>query len=157
MAYDSVDSINAHIKKLEDQRSLIGKRDEQVEKVLGVLRHFAAVLTPAQRRKIAKVVGATVQEGDGEPKARKARKAGKKAGRKLGKVAPRYSLPTGEVWAGRGLTPNAFSAWSESAEGKAWHKANPDEKYPPASGKAAKAKPAKKSTKKASKRAVKSA
>lgn len=53
-------------------------------------------------------------------------------GRSLGKVAPKYRLPTGETWTGRGLAPKVFVAWQKSAEGKAWRAANQDEKFPPA-------------------------
>lgn len=95
-------------------------------------------------------------------------------GRKLGKVAAKYWLPTGETWAGRGLTPKAFATWAKSADGKAWAKANPGAKFPPAAGAVKKApakvvrkagepvkkaarkavkKPAKKVTKKAAKKA----
>lgn len=171
MALTTLQSINAEIKQLEAQRKLIEKRDGEVPKALAVLQKFAKVLSPAQRRQVAKLIGETLD--DKLARAPKAAPASRK-GRKLGKVAPKYRLPTGETWAGRGLTPKAFAAWAKSAEGKAWAQANPGSKFPPASGavkkapakavkKAAKAakktvkKPAKKVAKKAGKKAAKKA
>lgn len=160
MALTTLQSINAEIKQLEAQRKLVEKRDGEVPKALAVLQKFAKVLSPAQRRQVAKLIGETL---DGNPaRAPKAAPASRK-GRKLGKVAPKYRLPTGETWAGRGLTPKAFAAWAKSAEGKAWAQANPGAKFPPASGamkapaKAAKkvAKGAKKATRKAVKKPAK--
>lgn len=87
-------------------------------------------------------------------------------------MAPKYRLPNGETWAGRGLAPQAFSAWAKSVEDRAWANANPAAKFPPADGavnssptravkKASKAttavKPIKKAAKKAAKKAVKKA
>lgn len=174
LALTTLQSNNAEIKNLEAQRKLVEKRDGEVPKALAVLQKFARVLSPAQRRQVAKLVGETLD--DKPARASKAAAASRK-GRKLGKVAPKYRLPTGETWTGRGLTPKAFAAWAKSAEGKAWAQANPGGKFPPASGemkapaKAAKKvangtkkatrkvvkKPAKKLAKKAYKKAVKKA
>jgi len=159
VALTTLQSIDAEIRQLEAQKKLVEKRDAEVPKALAVLQKFAKVLTPAQRRQVGKIIGAVIQ--DAPSVARQARGAGK--ARKLGKVAPKYRLPTGETWTGRGLTPKAFSSWAGSSEGKAWAKANPDAKFPLASAvsartvskKAAK-KIAKKSAKKTSKkRAIK--
>ena len=174
MALTTLQSINAEIKNLEAQRKLVEKRDGEVPKALAVLQKFAKVLSPAQRRQVAKLIGETLD--DKPARAPKAAPASRK-GRKLGKVAPKYRLPTGETWAGRGLTPKAFAAWAKSAEGKAWAQANPGSKFPAADGarktpakatqKVAKAakkatgkavkKPAKKVAKKTGKKAVKKA
>lgn len=131
MALTTLQSINAEIKQLEAQRKLVEKRDGEVPKALAVLQKFAKVLSPSQRRQVAKLIGETLE--DKPARATKAATASRK-GRKLGKVAPKYRLPTGETWAGRGLTPKAFAAWAKSAEGKAWAQANPGAKFPPASG-----------------------
>lgn len=127
----TLQSIDAEIKQLEAQRKLIEKRDGEVPKALAVLQKYAKVLSPAQRRQVAKLIGETLD--DKPARAPKAALVSRK-GRKLGKVAPKYRLPTGETWAGRGLTPKAFAAWAKSAEGKAWAQANPGSKFPPASG-----------------------
>lgn len=131
MGLTTLQSIDAEIKQLEAQRKLIEKRDGEVPKALAVLQKYAKVLSPAQRRQVAKLIGETLDEKPA--RASKAAPAARK-GRKLGKVAPKYRLPTGETWAGRGLTPKAFAAWAKSAEGKAWAQANPGSKFPPASG-----------------------
>lgn len=131
LALTTLQSINAEIKQLEAQRKLVEKRDGEVPKALAVLQKFAKVLSPAQRRQVAKLIGETL---DGNPaRAPKAAPASRK-GRKLGKVAPKYRLPTGETWAGRGLTPKAFATWAKSADGKAWAQANPGSKFPSANG-----------------------
>lgn len=152
MALTTLQSINAEIKQLEAQRKLIEKRDGEVPKALAVLQKYAKVLSPAQRRQVAKLIGETLDEKPA--RAPKAAPAARK-GRKLGKVAPKYRLPTGETWAGRGLTPKAFAAWAKSAEGKAWNQANPGSKFPSADGAGKKAPT--KAVKKASKTAKKAA
>ncbi len=157
MALTTLQSINAEIKQLEAQRKLVEKRDSEVPKALAVLQKYAKVLSPAQRRQVAKLIGETL---DTKPARAPKPVSATRKGRKLGKVAPKYRLPTGETWAGRGLTPKAFAAWAKSAEGKAWAQANPGSKFPPAGG-AVKNTPAKvvkkagKPVKKASRKAVK--
>lgn len=175
MALTTLKSLNAEIKQLEAQKKLVEKRDGEVPKALAVLQKYAKVLSPAQRRQVAKLIGETI---DAKPaRAPKATTASRK-GRKLGKVAPKYRLSSGETWAGRGLAPKVFTAWAKSAAGKAWAKANPGAKFPSAdgavnkapaktvktAGKAAKKitrkavkKPAKKATEKAAKKAAKKA
>lgn len=169
MALTTLKSLDAEIKQLEAQKKLVEKRDGEVPKALAVLQRYAKVLTPAQRRQVAKLIGETI-----DVKLVRAAKsaAGPLKGRKLGKVAAKYRLPSGETWAGRGLTPKAFTNWAKSAEGKAWAMANSGAKYPPADSavkkaptkavkKASKAKtarkPIKKSPKKATRKAVKKA
>ncbi len=152
MAQSTLQSINAQIKQLEAQRKLVEKRDGEVPKALAVLQKFAKVLSPAQRRQVAKIIGETL---DNKPeRAAKAAPTSRK-GRKLGKVAPKYRLPTGETWAGRGLTPKVFATWAKSADGKAWAQANPGSKFPSADGAVRKAPT--KAVKKASKTAKKAA
>ncbi|WJV25677.1 MULTISPECIES: H-NS family nucleoid-associated regulatory protein [Pseudomonas] len=131
MALTTLKSLDAEIKLLEAQKKLVEKRDGEVPKALAVLQKYAKVLSTAQRRQVAKLIGETI---DATP-ARTARAAvGVRRGRKLGKVAPKYRLPTGETWAGRGLTPKIFATWAKSADGKAWAKTNPGAKFPPAEG-----------------------
>jgi DNA-binding protein H-NS len=134
LALNTLKSLNAEIKQLESQKKLVENRDGEVPKALAVLQKYSRVLTPAQRRQVAKLI----EEGIEATPTKSARlpKASKSPlkGRKLGKIAPKYWLPTGEAWAGRGLTPKAFTAWAKSAEGKAWAKANPGAKFPPADG-----------------------
>ncbi len=148
MALTTLKSLNAEIKQLEAQKKLVERRDGEVPKALAVLQRYAKVLTPAQRRQVAKVIGETVEIPSGRPTT--ARK-GPLKGRKLGSVAPKYRLPTGETWTGRGLSPKAFSAWAKSSAGKAWAKANPDAKFPPAGGAKVAAPVVKKPAKKARK------
>lgn len=166
MALTTLKSLDAEIKQLEAQKKLVEKRDSEVPKALAVLQMYAKVLTPAQRRQMAKLIGQAVKvEGAGPDKTAKA--ASKV--RKLGKVAPKFRLPDGTTWTGRGLTPKVFVAWLKSAEGKDWSAANPGERFPGAVGKKAATKalkkvgkvarkvktvPVRKATKKAAKKAV---
>lgn len=152
MALTTLKSLNAEIKQLEAQKKLVEKRDGEVPKALAVLQRYAKVLTPAQRRQVAKIIGETVDAPSGRTAATP---KGPLKGRKLGSVAPKYKLPTGETWTGRGLSPKAFSAWAKSAAGKAWAKANPDAKFPPADGAKVAAPVVKKAAKKAMKVAKK--
>lgn len=149
MAFTTLKSLNAEIKQLEAQKRLVEKRDSEVPKALAVLQRYAKVLTPAQRRQVGKIIGEAVEA----PSRRTAATPkGPMKGRKLGSVAPKYRLPTGETWTGRGLSPNVFTAWAKSGEGRAWIKAHPESKFPPAEGSVKSAsKPAKKAAKAAKK------
>lgn len=150
MALTTLQSINSEIKQLEAQKRLVEKRDGEVPKAIAVLQKYAKVLSPAQRRQVANLIGEAV---DVKPSRALKAAAGPLKGRKLGKVAPKYRLPSGETWAGRGLAPKAFTAWAKSADGKAWAQANPGAKFPPA-GAISKKTPAK-AVKKAGKAAKK--
>jgi len=157
LALTTLKSLNAEIKQLEAQKKLVEKRDGEVPKALAVLQKYAKVLSPAQRRQVAKLIGKTI---DAKPARAAKAAAGPLKGRKLGKVAPKYRLPTGETWTGRGLAPKAFAAWAKSAEGKAWAQANPGSKFPSAEGAVKKvpakaAKRAGKPVKKAARKSVK--
>lgn len=151
MALTTLQSIQAEIKQLEERKKLVEKRDADVPKALAILHTYAQVLTPAQRRQVARIMGDTVDQAAAPRAAKEANKTAKKS---TGKVAPKYQLPTGELWTGRGRMPLAFVAWAKSTEGKAWRKANPDQQWPPAPGSATAAnKPVKKAAKKAAKAA----
>ncbi|WP_081974626.1 H-NS family nucleoid-associated regulatory protein [Novilysobacter arseniciresistens] len=116
---------------------------EQIKEILDTYMRF---LTQAQRNSL---MGMLQAKGAVAPKSTATKT---NAGKKF-KVEPKYQLPTGETWTGRGQGHKAFIAWSATPEGKAWHKANPDEKYPayPFGGASKPAKAAKKAAKKASK------
>lgn len=175
MALTTLKALDAEIKQLEARKKLVEKRDGEVPKALAVLQRYAKVLTSAQRRQAAKIIGETVEVPSGRTATAS---KGPLKGRKLGSVAPKYRLPTGETWTGRGLSPKVFTAWAKSAEGRAWVKAHPESKFPPAEGslmtaatpakkpakavkrvvkKPAKRSPTKKSAKKATRSAVKKA
>lgn len=132
VALTTLRSLDAEIKQLEAQKKLVEKSNSEVPQAIAGLQKYSKVLTAAQRRQLAKVVGCA---GDAHAVApARAAKPSKSTveGRTLGKVAPKYSLPTGETWTGRGLTPKVFTAWATSAEGKAWSAANVGERYPAA-------------------------
>ncbi|WP_419965487.1 H-NS family nucleoid-associated regulatory protein [Stenotrophomonas geniculata] len=132
VALTTLKSLDAEIKQLEAQKKLVEKRDSEVPQALAVLQKYSKVFTAAQRRQLVKLVGSDGDADAGAPaRVAKPSKSSVK-GRSLGKVAPKYRLPTGETWTGRGLTPKVFSAWAKSAEGKAWAAANVGEKYPAA-------------------------
>ncbi len=132
VALTTLKSLDAEIKQLEAQKKLVEKRDSEVPQALAVLQKYSTVFTAAQRRQLVKLVGSDGDADAGAPeRVAKPSKSSVK-GRSLGKVAPKYRLPTGETWTGRGLTPKVFTAWAKSAEGKAWSAANVGEKYPAA-------------------------
>ncbi|QWP77533.1 H-NS histone family protein [Lysobacter sp. K5869] len=148
MALTTLQSIDAEIKQLEAQKKLVEKRDSEVPKAIEVLQRYAKVLTPAQRRKLAKISGSELDADAVKAPARASR------ARKIGKVAPKYRLPTGETWTGRGRTPVAFVAWEKGAEGKAWRKANDGGRFPAIGGASSKT-PASAASTKASRGATK--
>lgn len=147
--------IDAQIKRLQDRKALIAERDRAVQPAIDTLAKYADVLTPAQRRKVAKLIAS---DGAEAPASKQARKAGKKAAKKTGtkKVAPKFQLPTGELWTGRGRMPKVFATWARSRAGREWAKENPEAKFPaPGGAPAAATAPVKKATKKAAKKVVK--
>ena len=105
MPRTTLQSIDAEIKQLEAQKKLVEKRDSEVPKAIEVLQRYARVLTPAQRRKLAKISGSELDAEAAKAPARASR------ARKIGRVAPKYRLPTGD-------------------EGKAWRKTNKGERFP---------------------------
>ena len=112
MALTTLQSIDAEIKQLEAQKKLVEKRDSEVPKAIEVLQRYAKVLTPAQRRKLAKISGSELDADAAKAPARASR------ARKIGKVAPKYRLPSGETRTGRGRTPIAFAAWETGRRGQ---------------------------------------
>lgn len=136
MSLTTIQSINAEIKLLEEQKKLVEKRDAEVPQAVAVLQRYASVLTPAQRRKVAKILGDAVDTG--APAKASASADPKRPRKKIGRVLPKYRLPTGETWTGRGRTPTAFVAWEKGAEGKAWRKANEGMRFPAIADAAAK-------------------
>lgn len=92
---------------------------EQIREILDTYMRF---LSQAQRNTLL-----TMLQAKGREPAQKVSTRGAKPGTV---VAPKYQLPTGETWAGRGQPHKAFSAWSNTAEGRAWRKANKDQKFP---------------------------
>ena len=97
----SARELGALIRTAKKQQTIVAKR-RPITKVR------------AQLIKLAKTEGYTIEElfgGEPAPRARKVAKAAKApsktAGRKLGKVAPKYRNPanTKETWTGRGKQP----------------------------------------------------
>ncbi|HBK45089.1 MAG TPA: DNA-binding protein [Xanthomonadaceae bacterium] len=94
----SAKQLGALIKNAKKQQSIVAKRTP-----------IAKVRT--QLTKLAKAEGYTVEELFGAAKPARGRQAaskpGPKAGRKLGKVAPKYRNPANakETWTGRGKQP----------------------------------------------------
>ncbi len=60
MALTTLQSINAEIKQLEAQKRLVEKRDGEVPKAIAVLQKYAKLLSAAQRRRIAKLIGEAI-------------------------------------------------------------------------------------------------
>ncbi|TBV69782.1 H-NS family nucleoid-associated regulatory protein [Pseudoxanthomonas winnipegensis] len=148
MPLDTPDEIDQQIARLNERKNLVVQRDKDVPAALATLKAYAEVLTAAQRKQVAQLIGEAVDSSTPKAPGKTANK------RSTGKVAAKYQLTTGETWTGRGRTPLAFVAWAKSAEGKAWRKANPDQQWPPAPGAATAAtKPVKKAAKKAAKAA----
>ncbi|HDS1579878.1 TPA: H-NS histone family protein [Stenotrophomonas maltophilia] len=130
MSLTSVQSIDLQIEQLMARKRLVEARDEEVDQALAVLQKYAEVLTAAQRRRVVQLVvdGVAVSTPTLPGKRPHPNK-----GKVLGTQAPKYRLPTGETWSGRGHTPRTFVAWASGAEGKAWLKSHPGEKFPPVS------------------------
>ncbi|MDQ7306490.1 H-NS family nucleoid-associated regulatory protein [Stenotrophomonas sp. Sm3119] len=129
MSLTSVQSIDLQIQQLMARKRLVEARDGEVNQALTVLHKYADVLTAAQRRRMVQLAG---DEAAPAP-AKSGKRPHPNKGKVLGTQAPKYCLPTGETWSGRGHTPRTFAAWAASAEGRAWRKARPGESFPPIS------------------------
>ncbi|MEI2260036.1 H-NS histone family protein [Stenotrophomonas indicatrix] len=138
MTLNTIELLDAEIKSLEAQKRLVEKRDVEVTRALEVIQRYAGVLTLAQRKQLASLAG---DAANGQQSSAADGVKGRAIGRKLGKVPPKYRLPTGETWTGRGLTPKVFVAWGSSTEGKAWRAANPATPFPGVGGTGVQASP----------------
>lgn len=90
----SAKQLDALIKNAKKQQSLVAKRTPIIK-------------VRAQLTKLAKAEGYSIEELFSAPDHRVASKPGPKAGRKLGKVPPKYRNPANvkETWTGRGKQP----------------------------------------------------
>lgn len=107
----SIDLTTLSPKELGSLIATAKKRQAQLTKRVPVAQ------VRAKLTKLAKAEGYTIQElfGDSAPAAGRARKgAPTRAGRKLGKVAPKYRNPENpkETWAGRGKQPRWLAAYT---------------------------------------------
>ncbi|WP_099562354.1 H-NS family nucleoid-associated regulatory protein [Stenotrophomonas maltophilia] len=107
------------LKKLEQQEH--DERKSEAESaytnIIGLLEEFGPFFELKQRNEI-------VRQAGGSKKITSNNTA-------RAEVLPKFQLPSGETWTGRGRTPTAFVAWAESEKGKKWIEANPDQKWPP--------------------------
>lgn len=97
----SAKQLGALIKNAKKQQTVVAKR-APIAKVRTQLTRAAK----AQGYSIEELFGAAASAGPGRPAAA-AGKPGPRAGRKLGKVAPKYRNPANaqETWTGRGKQP----------------------------------------------------
>lgn len=93
--------LDALISKAKKRQSTLKKR-----KPLATVRARLRAAAAAEGYSIAELFGGTAAKSAGPAAPRKAPRAGK-AGRKLGKVAPKYRNPENEseTWTGRGKQP----------------------------------------------------
>ncbi len=108
---ESLEVLQARIK--EDMRSaqvlLKAAAKERFSSAKKLMANYAEHWTDAQRGMLARFLGTPP-----EAKPAKARKRAKSANPLKGvKVPPKYQLPSGETWAGRGKMKTAFVAYAE--------------------------------------------
>lgn len=75
---------------------------------------IAGKITTAEARALI----SALSKGFEKPARKTAKKASKLKGRKLGKVPPKYQLPSGKTWTGRGRMPVEFAEWQKENPGK---------------------------------------
>ncbi|MFZ7095495.1 histone-like nucleoid-structuring protein [Luteimonas dalianensis] len=146
----------ADAKKLEREIARL-ERDAAKGKfpeVMATLNDYAKHFSESQKRRIVASLG--LDDVAAAPTKRGGKAAAGKGKGSAGTVPPKFMLPDGTTWAGRGQIHKAFAAWGRSAEGRQWRKDNPGEKWPsnpnaPAGNTVAK-KAAKKATKKPAKK-----
>lgn len=143
----------ADAKKLEREIARL-ERDAAKGKfpeVIATLNDYAKHFSESQKRRIVASLG--LDDASAAP-AKRTTKATSDKGSKT-TIAPKYILPDGTTWAGRGQTHKAFAAWARTAEGRQWRKDNPSEKWPSNPEAPVGTTVAKKAIKKASKKAAK--
>lgn len=146
----------ANAKKLEREIARL-ERDAAKGKfpeVMATLNDYAKYFSESQKRRIVASLG--LDDVAAAPTKRGAKSAAAGKGN-AGTVPPKFMLPDGTTWAGRGVTHKAFAAWGRSAEGRQWRKDNPGQKWPSNPNAPAGNPVAKKAAKKASKKAAKKA
>lgn len=115
----------ADAKKLERE---IARLEREAAKgkfpeVMATLNDYAKHFSESQKRRIVASLGLD------DVAAAPTKRGGKGKG-SAGTVPPKFMLPDGTTWAGRGVVHKAFAAWERSAEGRQWRKDNPGEKWP---------------------------
>ncbi|WOB27740.1 MULTISPECIES: H-NS family nucleoid-associated regulatory protein [Xanthomonas] len=104
--------------KLEQEAKDIAKAEatKRFPEVVEFLSTYAEHYTTQQKRELGALLGFVEK------------KAGKVGG--TATRAPKYQIADGTTWAGNGKHPTKFLNWLATAEGKAWQKKHPNEKYP---------------------------
>lgn len=146
----------ADAKKLEREIARL-ERDAAKGKfpeVMATLNDYAKHFSESQKRRIVASLG--LDDVAIAPAKRGAKSAAAGTGKgSAGTVPPKFMLPDGTTWAGRGQVHKAFAAWGRSAEGRQWRKDNPGQKWPSNPNAPAGSTVAKKAAKKASKKPAK--
>src|SRR5690606_33680303 len=110
-------------KKLDEQQRELDKQERALqEKMVGEafdgliasLKELLPGMSPAQRGRIRALLGRF-----GKP-------AKSQASGAASQVAPKYRLPNGATWTGRGSPPKTFREWEATKQGQAWRKKHPD-------------------------------
>jgi DNA-binding protein H-NS len=141
----------ADAKKLEREIARL-ERDAakgKFQEVMATLNDYAKHFSESQKRRIVASLGLDDVPAAQTKRAAKSASAGKGS---AGTVPPKFMLPDGTTWAGRGQIHKAFAAWGRSAEGRQWRKDNPGEKWPSNPNAPAGMTVAKKASKKAAKK-----
>ena len=107
----SAKQLDVLISQAKQRKTRLGKR-----KPAAIVRKKVTALAKSEGYSIAELFGAGTTATAAAPKARKG--ATRKAGKSLGKVAPKYRNPANaaETWAGRGQQPRWLAA--ETAKGR---------------------------------------
>lgn len=145
----------ADAKKLEREIARL-ERDAAKGKfpeVMATLNVYAKHFSESQKRRIVASLG--LDDASAAPAKRTTKATSGKGSQTT--IAPKYILPDGTTWAGRGQTHKSFAAWGRSVEGRQWRKDNPGEKWPRNPDAPADKAVAKKAGKTASKKAAKQA
>jgi len=91
-----------------------------VEDLVAKIQKHGDLFSTAQRNRIQRALGV--------PSATKKAGGSKESG---GTMTPKYLLPGGDAWAGRGRVKSSYLQWEKSAAGKAWKKLKPrTERFP---------------------------
>lgn len=143
----------ADVRKLEREIARL-ERDAAKGKfpeVMATLNDYAKHFSESQKRRIVASLGLDDVAVAPAKRGAKSAAAGRGKG-SAGTVAPKFMLPDGTTWAGRGVVHKAFAAWGRSAEGRQWRKDNPGQKWPSNPNAPAGSTVAKKASKKSAKK-----
>lgn len=115
-AQAAVDAANAKLHAAKEKSAGL-----EISSAITTLTSYSQYVSAEHKKEIADLLGL----GVGAKRAKGASTKGSGV-----KLPPKFQIPNGDKWVGRGALSKSFKEWAESAEGKKWRKDNPGQDWP---------------------------